>query len=152
MDEKNDSKPERKSQTASIRASIMKELKKEAIPAHKNGIYLEKPDEKEIKVIETERIKRMEELKEVEKKMKKTQQVKFLASVVELERIKYYAQITHQTKSEFIRTAIRDKIKSLEAQLTNESLEENKNIEADKLSLEELKKIRKALERLDRKE
>ena len=152
MDEKNGSKPERKSRPVSIRASIIKELKKEAIPAHKNGIYLEKPDEKEIKVIETERIKRMEELKEVEKKMKKTQQVKFLASVVELERIKYYAQITHQTKSEFIRTAIRDKIKSLEAQLTNESLEENKNIEADKLSLEELKKIRKALERLDRKE
>jgi hypothetical protein len=151
MDEKNNSKPKETHQTFSVRASIMKELKKDVIPAHKNGIYLEKPDEEEIKARETERMKRMEELKEVEKKLKKTKQVKFLASVVELERIKYYAQITHQTKSEFIRTAIRDKIELLEAQLNKESFEESKNLEKNELSLEELKKIRKALERLEKK-
>jgi hypothetical protein len=136
----------------SLRRNVLGELKKKAIPAHKNGTFLEKPDEEEIKVREIEKKKRKEELKEVEKAYKKTKQVKFLTSVAELDNIKYYAQISHQTKSEFIRTAIRDKIKLMEAQLSDKVLDELNNRQEDKLSLEELKKIRKALEKLEKKE
>ena len=91
-------------------------------------------------------------LKEVEKVLKKTQQVKFLASITESDNIKYYAQISRQSQSEFIRTAIRDKIRLIEAQSSEKSLNELEDIQEDKLSSEELKKIRKALERLEKKE
>ena len=138
-------------EATSLRSSIMSELKN-AIPSLKNGSLLEKPNEEEIEARETERLKRIEELIEVEKVLKKNQQVKFLVNIAELGDIKRYAQISRQTQSEFIRAAIRDKIKLLEAQLKNESLEKNKNIHEDKLSLEELKKIRNALERLEKKE
>jgi len=138
-------------EATSLRSSIMSELKN-AIPSLKNGSLLEKPNEEEIEARETERLKRIEELIEVEKVLKKNQQVKFLVNIAELGDIKRYAQISRQTQSEFIRAAIRDKIKLLEAQLKNESLEKNKNIHEDKLSLEELKKIRNALERLKKKE
>jgi hypothetical protein len=130
----------------------MGELKKKVIPAHRNGSYLEKLDEEEVKTRETERLKRMEELKRVEEAMKKTQQVKFLASVTELEDIKYYAQISRQTQSEFIRTAIKDKIRIIKAQSSRKDLSELEDIQEDKLSLEELKMIRKALEKLEKKE
>ncbi|MHA1913352.1 MAG: leucine-rich repeat domain-containing protein [Promethearchaeota archaeon] len=140
-----------KSRPASLRSSIMSELKKEVIPAHRNGFYLEKPDEEEIRAREIEKKSRKKELDEVEKALKKSQQVKFLTSIPELNNIKLYAQISGQTQSEFIRTAIRDKIKLLENQPKKESSEKNKKISEDKLRLEELKKIRKALEQLEKK-
>jgi hypothetical protein len=151
MDEKKDLKPRETPRPVSLRKNIIGELKKEAIPSHRNGTYLEKPDEEEIIVRENEKKKRKEELKEVEKAYKKTKQVKFLTSVGELDDIKYYAQLSHQTKSEFIRTAIRNKIRLMEAQLSERDLIEAEDIHENKLSLEELKKIRKALERLEKK-
>ena len=81
-------------------------------------------------------------LKEVEKVLKKTQQVKFLASITESDNIKYYAQISRQSQSEFIRTAIRDKIRLIEAQSSEKSFNELEDIQEDKLSSEELKKTR----------
>lgn len=152
MDEKKDLKLKETPRPVSIRKSIMGELKKKAIPAHRNGAYLEKPDEEEIIAREIEKKKRKEELKEVEKVYKKTKQVKFLTSVGELDDIKYYAQISHQTKSEFIRTAIRDKIRLMEDKLSEKDLIDSEDIQEDKLSLEELKKIRKSLEKLEKKE
>jgi len=136
----------------SLRRSIMGELKKKVIPAHRNGTYLEKPDEEELKAREAERLKRLEELKEVEKQLKKSQQVKFLASIPELENIKYYSQLSGQSQSEFIRSAIRDKIKLLKAQSNEEILNEHEDLQEDKLNLEELKRIRNILERLEKKE
>ena len=152
MNEEKDLKKNEKPTPISIRKSIMSELKKEVIPAHKNKTYLKKPDEEELKVRNFEKKKREDELKEVEKAYKKTKQVKFLTSVSELDDIKYYAQLSHQTKSEFIRTAIRDKIRLMEAQLSESGFKEYENIEENKLSLEELKKIRKALEKLGKKQ
>lgn len=99
-----------------------------------------------------EKEKRKEELKEVEKTLKKTQQVKFLASIPELDNIKYYAQISRQSQSEFIRTAIREKIRLIKAQSSEKGLNDLEDIQEDKLSSDELKKIRKALERLEKKE
>ena len=75
-----------------------------------------------------------------------------LVSINELEDIKTYTQISHQTKSEFIRSAIRDKIRFLQEQSKNESLEPHKETPENKLSLEELKRIRDILERLEKKE
>jgi len=137
---------------ASLRRSIMSELKKNVIPAHRNGIYLEKPDEEEIRAREIEKTKRKEELKEVEQALKKTQQVKFLASTLELGNIKYYSQLSGQSQSEFIRNAIRDKVKLLEGQLKKGKLEKDKETLENKLSSQELKKIRELLERLEKKE
>ena len=136
----------------SLRRSIMGELKKKAIPAHRNGFYLEKPDEEEIRARELEKTKRIKELKEVEKALKKTQQVKFLSSIPELENIRHYSQLSGQSQSEFIRTAIRDKVKLLETQLKNENLEKSTEAPVNKLSSQELKKIRELLERLEKKE
>ncbi|MFX0028010.1 MAG: hypothetical protein ACFE8B_02280 [Candidatus Hermodarchaeota archaeon] len=152
MDEEKNLKPKETPKPVSLRRNVLGELKKKAIPAHRNGAYLEKPDEEEIRTREIEKEKRKEELIEVEKAYKKTKQVKFLASASELGDIKYYAQIAHQTKSEFIRMAIRDKIKIMEAQLSEEKLNNPDNIQEDRLSLEELKKIRKVLEKLELKE
>jgi hypothetical protein len=84
--------------------------------------------------------------------LKKTQQVKFLASIPELDNIKHYAQISDQSQSEFIRSAIRDKIRLLEAQSNGENSNEIKDMHKDKLSLEELETIRNILERLEKKE
>ncbi|MFX1374294.1 MAG: hypothetical protein ACFFA0_00640 [Promethearchaeota archaeon] len=152
MDEKKDSKPKNTHTPISLRKSVLGELKKEAIPAHRNGTYLEKPDEEEIKIREIEKEKRKEELKQVKKALKKTQQVKFLASVAELDNIRYYAKISSQTKSEFIRSAIRDKIRLMEARLIDSNLNKLDDKQEEKLRLEELKKIRKTLEELEKKE
>jgi hypothetical protein len=151
MNEKKDDKKEESTSPITLRAAVLGEIK-ESIPSVKNGSYLKKPNEEEIKSREIERNKRKEELKEVEKAYKKTKQVKFLTNASELDDIKYYAQLSHQTKSEFIRTAIRDKIRLMEAQLSEKSLNELEDTQEHKLSLEELKKIRKALERLEKKE
>ncbi|MFX0082433.1 MAG: hypothetical protein ACFE94_11855 [Candidatus Hodarchaeota archaeon] len=151
MNEKKDSKSEESPSPVTLRSAVMSEIK-ETLPSVRNGSYLKKPDEEEIKAREIEKEKRKEELKEVEKAFRKTKQVKFLVSVAELNNIKYYAQIFNQTKSEFIRSAIRDKIKLMEAQLSEKGLSEFDVKQEDKLSLEELKKIRKALEKLEKNE
>ncbi|MFX1524938.1 MAG: leucine-rich repeat domain-containing protein [Promethearchaeota archaeon] len=144
-------KTREKRDNVSLRRSVMKEIK-QTMPSVKEGSYLKKPNENEIKARETERLRRIEELKEIETELKKTQQVKFLASIPELENIKQYAQLSGQSQSEFIRTAIRDKISSLETQLKNKSFETQKEIQKNRLSFEELKKIRELLERFDKRE
>ena len=102
-----------------------------------------------MKQIEKER--RWEELKKVEESLNKSQQVKFLASVAELDNIKNYAQISGQSQSEFIRTAIREKIRRIESQYEKKEINGYEKIGED-LSLEELKKIRKVLEKLEKKQ
>ena len=134
-----------------LRSTVMSDLKK-VLPLQKIGNYLQKPDIEETRAREIEKKKRIEELKEVEKALKKSQQVKFLVNIAELEDIKRYAQISHQTQSEFIRNAIWDKIRLIDAQSQENSLRKQENIQENKLSLEELKKIRNALERLEKKE
>ena len=47
----------------------MQELKGKAIPSHTAGIYLEKPNPKELQTRAIEKEKRVEELKEVEKRL-----------------------------------------------------------------------------------
>lgn len=70
----------------------------------------------------------------------------------ELENIKRGALISQQTQSEFTRSAIRDKIRLIDAQSTTESLERNEELQKNNLSLEELKRIRILLERLKKKD
>jgi hypothetical protein len=135
----------------SLRTTLISELK-ETIPSHKNGSYLEKPDEEELRAREIEKKRRKEELIKVEKSLKKNQQVKFLVDINELADIKRYAQLSHQTQSEFIRSAIWEKIRLFQSESENESLEKHKEIPENKLSLDELKKIRMILERLEKKE
>ena len=57
-----------------LRRNVLNDLKKVIKQAHDNGTYLEKPDEEEIKAKETEKLKRIEELEEVKKALKKQQQ------------------------------------------------------------------------------
>jgi len=151
MDEEKDVKPKKSTSSITTRAAVMGEIK-EKMPSVRNGTLLKKPNEDEIETREIEREKRKEELKVVEKAYKKTKQVKFLTNVSELDDIKYYSQISQQTKSEFIRTAIRDKIRHMQVQLTENGLKKFEDMEEGNLSLGELKKIRKALERLEKKE
>lgn len=84
----------------------------------------------------------------IQKAFKKKIQVKFLVNGMELEEIKRFAQLSHQTQSEFIRTAIWERIESINTPSMIENLLKNKEIEETKLYLNELKKIRKLLERL----
>ncbi len=135
-----------------LRSSIMGELKKEVIPAHRNGTFLQKLDEDTLKTREIKRFERLDQLKEVEIELKKTQQVKFLVSIPELDNIKYFAQIAHQSQSEFIRSAIRDKIRLLQEQSKDKPLEEHQEVLENRLSLKELKMIRNLLERFEKKE
>jgi len=83
----------------------------------------------------------------IQKALKKSYQVKFLVNSKELEEIKKYAHLSHQTQSEFIRTSIWEKIRSIDAPLMNKSSIKNKE---QKLSLRELKRIRELLERLEK--
>jgi len=76
----------------------------------------------------------------------KNKQIKFVVSVPELQDIKAYARLSFLSQSEFIRSAIRDKI----AVLNGESLS-LKN-QKDTLILGELKKIRERLDRIEGKE
>ena len=92
----------------------------------------------------------MEELKKVKEALKKTQQVKFLVDAEELDIIKRFAQLSHQTQSEFIRTAIWEKIKLIDTPPLNEDSREKNNIKENKLRVKELKRIRDLLERLDK--
>ena len=54
-----------------LRKNIMGELKKEVIPAHINGSFLEKPNEEELKEREDEKRKRIVELEKIKKSMEK---------------------------------------------------------------------------------
>jgi len=86
----------------------------------------------------------------IQKALKKSNQVKFLVNSKELEDIKRFAQLSHQTQSEFIRTAIWEKIKLIDTPPLNEDSRKKNNIEENKLRLKELKRIRDLLERLDK--
>ena len=139
-----------KEKKGSLRSQVIKELK-EIIPSHTHGTFLDKPNQKELERRALEKSKRVEELKEVERVLKKTCQVKFLVNTPELAKLKKFVEVSHQTQSEFIRTAIWDKIRSLEGygKLESSDTQEKKKQE-DKLRLEELKKIRKALAKLEK--
>jgi hypothetical protein len=86
----------------------------------------------------------------IQKALKKSNQVKFLVNNKELKEIRKYAKHSHQSQSEFIRSAIWEKIKLIKASSTVNSFK-NKNIEESKMRLEELKKIRELLGKLDKK-
>ncbi len=83
----------------------------------------------------------------IQKALKKSYQVKFLVNNKELEDIKRFAKLSHQTQSEFIRTAIWEKIKLINTPSMIENSIKNKKIVEDKLRLDELKKIRELLKR-----
>ncbi|MFX0020795.1 MAG: Rab family GTPase [Candidatus Hermodarchaeota archaeon] len=85
----------------------------------------------------------------IQKALKKNIQVKFLVTNKELEEIKKFARYSHQTQSEFIRTAIWDKIRRLNESSVVKSSKNNNSMELEKLRVTELKKIRKLLEKLD---
>ena len=85
----------------------------------------------------------------IQKALKKSYQVKFLVNSKELEDIKRFAQLSHQTQSEFIRTAIWEKIRLIDAPSIIESSTKNKDIEEEKLRSEELRRIRELLEKLE---
>ncbi|MFX1276558.1 MAG: ADP-ribosylation factor-like protein, partial [Promethearchaeota archaeon] len=86
----------------------------------------------------------------IQTNLKKNYQVKFLVNSKEFEEIRRSAKISHQTRSEFIRAAIRDKIRVLNSQ--EQDLDRPQEIHEDKLRLEELKYIREVLERMEKKE
>ncbi|MBY9010093.1 MAG: hypothetical protein KGD74_09540 [Candidatus Lokiarchaeota archaeon] len=112
-----------------------------------------------MKIRETTRKNRKKELEEVEKVFR-DKQVKFLATESELDEIKKSASFNRKSQSEFIRSAIWEKISSLElkdiiplqkTRVEEEDIKENlKNIK------ERLKRItrleRKALNRLSKLE
>jgi small GTP-binding protein len=126
------------------------ELKNTAIPDHIQGRLLEKPDQEELRTRQIEKHKRMEELEKLKEVLKKTNQVKFLVDDEELNDIKRFAQLSHQTQSEFIRTAIWEKIRTIDPTLIARTSEEDKNTEENNLRLDELKRIRELLEDLHR--
>ena len=85
----------------------------------------------------------------IQKALKKSIQVKFLVDSKELEEIKRFAKLSHQTQSDFIRTAIWEKIKSIKTpSKTDNSLKGE--LLKEILRLEELKKIRELLERQEK--
>ena len=134
-----------KPQETTIRQSIMKELK-QTLPTHKNGDYLDTPNENVVEARTLEKKLRKKELKAVEMVLKKSSQVKFLVNISELEEIKKYAKIFRQTQSEFIRGAIRETIRKEKTRGEEATL-----LPINHLRIEELKKIRVALERLEKK-
>ncbi|TKJ18963.1 MAG: hypothetical protein CEE43_16655 [Promethearchaeota archaeon Loki_b32] len=134
-----------KQRSPNTRARVFKEIKQRAIPSHIEGKYLKEIDNAVLKKREREKLYRLEELQKVKEALKKTQQVKFLVDEEELAVIKKYAQLSHQTQSAFIRTAIWEKIKSIG---TSSKIDNSNKIKVDKLRLDELIKIRELLERL----
>ncbi|MFX1501482.1 MAG: Rab family GTPase [Promethearchaeota archaeon] len=80
---------------------------------------------------------------------KKSIQVKFLVNSKELEDIKKFAKASHKTQSEFIRTAIWEKMRTIDTLSKLESSKKDR-IEEDRLRLEELERIRKLLEKLSK--
>jgi small GTP-binding protein len=84
----------------------------------------------------------------IQNALKKKYQVKFLVNRKELDKIKYYARKCHQTQSEFIRTAIWEKMETLDDFSVNKNLKKEKSENENHLRQEELKKIRELLEKL----
>ncbi|KKM89882.1 hypothetical protein LCGC14_1244220 [marine sediment metagenome] len=123
---------------------------KGALEAHDDGELLTKPDEQALKDRRIANKNRKDELEKVNKSLKKSNQVKFLVDHEELTIIKNYAKISRQTQSEFIRSALWEKIRSLkEKQKPNERTKEDakEEKEEEKLRLEELQKIRRILKK-----
>ena len=95
-----------------LRKEVMGEIK-EIMPKQKEGTYLEEISEEIKKERELDKETRNKELEEVEKVLR-DKQVKFLATESELDEIKKSAQIDRKSQSEFIRSAIWEKIGMLE--------------------------------------
>ncbi len=85
----------------------------------------------------------------IQKALKKSIQVKFLVNSNELNEIKRFSQLSHQTQSEFIRATIWERIRMMETSSVIENSIEHKEINKSELRLDELKKIRELLERLE---
>ncbi len=134
-----------KQRPRNTRAKVFKEIKQKAIPSHIEGKLLKGIDKTVLEEREREKIHRKVELEKVKEALKKTQQVKFLVDEKELDFIKKYAQLSHQSQSEFIRTAIWEKIKHIDESYKIDNLNEEKE---DKLRLDELIKIRELLGKL----
>ncbi|MFW9881021.1 MAG: Rab family GTPase [Candidatus Thorarchaeota archaeon] len=81
--------------------------------------------------------------------LKKNYQVKFLVNSNEFKEIKKFAKISHQKQSDFIRTAIWEKIKELKSPSSSQNSKKNNDSKERKLRMDELKKIRELLERLE---
>ena len=82
----------------------------------------------------------------IQTNIKMNHQVKFLVNRKELEIIKKFAKLSHQKQSEFIRTAIWEKVRSMNVQsITNNSKDKK---DKDELRIKELKRIRELLEKL----
>lgn len=86
----------------------------------------------------------------IQNTLKKNYQIKFLVNHKEFEEIKRFSKLLHQTQSDFIRTAIWEKIRGINEQSITKSSKKNKNVEENKLNLTELQKIRKLLEKLEK--
>jgi small GTP-binding protein len=85
----------------------------------------------------------------IQNRLKKNYQIKFLANGKELDEIKRFSKLLHQTQSDFIRTAIWEKIRGINELSTTLDSEKDNNKEEDNLRLTELIKIRKLLEQLE---
>jgi len=120
----------------SERKEVLGEIK-EVIPKHEKGEYLEKPNEEEMNQRAAEKEVRKKELEEVEKALR-DKQVKFLATEEEYDELKKATQLTHTTQSEFIRSAIWEKIESV-TERTREKSQEEVNAEESVRHHEELK-------------
>lgn len=138
--------------SSSLRKAIIREYKEDFIPSHKNGKYFKEPPEEALKAREEERRKRREELKKVEETLKRIYQVKFLVNENELKEIEIFAKKTNQSKSEFIRSAVRERIMEIKELPRNQFLKEIKKIISEelknyillkKINEEELKSRRK---------
>jgi len=135
-----------------IRKEVLGEIK-ETIAKHEKGEYLVKPNEEEMKEREIARNNRKKELEEDEKTIR-DKQVKFLATESELDEIKKSASLNRKSQSEFIRSAIWEKISSLELKdiipLQNTIVEEEYIKEIKDLN-ENLKGWFKQITKLERK-
>lgn len=132
-----------------LRSRVFKEIKQRAIPSHIEGKYLKEIAEEDLRKIKIKKRERIEELKKVKESLKKNQQVKFLVDEEDLDTIKRFAQLSHQTQSEFIRSAIWEKIKLIDTPSLIEGSKREIVMEENKLYLKELKRIRELLERLE---
>ena len=123
---------------------------KDTIPKHEKGEFLAEPDNEEMKEREAKKEARKKELEEVEKALR-DKQVKFLATEEELDEIKNIARLIHTSQSEFIRSAIWEKVESITGRTKEKSNEEAKAEESIKHHEElkgELKDIKNRLKPL----
>jgi len=123
---------------------------KETLPKHKKGEFLSEPNKEEMKEREAAKEVRKKELEEVEKALR-DKQVKFLATEEELDELKKAARLIHTSQSEFIRSAIWEKIESVTGRTKEKTNEEAKAEESVKHHEElkgELKDIKNRLKPL----